>query len=267
MTTNVERVACSHAPQTLPATRQARLRRLSSGFLACAALTACGGGGGGGAPAPAPAPGAGGANVSSRCASYDNLLGHTVVMTDGTGVTTWSAATGVMFEGHSAVEITQQTVLTAGGMSTIKAYGNYDAASDLLTGYGNISSSGATYSGTTVRQEARVVVSPPVVSSQFALAAGQSVTETWNESMSITVVTNGVAGTPVVSNAARTFTITFDGIQPLTTPAGTYNVCRFVSTLAGQTSNQVDYVLADSGIGITPTTTSIVVDGQPLSGL
>lgn len=247
-------------------TTTTRASLLTSAFLSCFALGACGGGGAD--PAATPSPGGGaGANVSSRCASYANLPGHTVVMTDADGVTTWTANTAASFEGHSAIEIAQNTQLTLGGTSVIKAYGSFDPATHLLTGYGNTSHNEATFAGKVNGQDAKVVVSPPVVSSQFALSAGQSVTETWAETTTSVVTTNGVVGAPKTSSKTRVFTITFSGIEVLSTPAGKFNVCKFVSTLAGSTLNQIDYVLADSGIGITATTASITVDGKVLSGL
>ncbi len=80
------------------------------------------------------------------------------------------------------------------------------------------------------------VISPPVRDRQYSLGVGESFTVTQN-------TTTSISGAPVAvpdQVTAITYTMTYDGQESITVPAGTFNACKFRRTdSAGTTTSWI----------------------------
>lgn len=236
-----------------------------------ALLSACGGGGSSSPSSPTPPAGGGGSGPaagSAQCAAWAMPAGTTVRTTYASPATPSLAATQsvsnngtVSFAGQSATEIATTGTLGAAAID-IKVYGAFDATSGVATLYGSVTH----YVSATTLQDTTSILTPPIVDTEFALAAGQSVASQMEVSSDTTTVTvNGVAGQPTTTTrSSASPATTFVGIETVTVAAGTFTTCRYLAS-TGITS----WILAGYGTEVQNSqggfATSILVNGVALT--
>jgi hypothetical protein len=232
-----------------------------------AALTVniSGGGGGGG----------GGGNVLTTCASPFALPTGTFVetvstlATSPTPLTTTSRVVGpANFQGNTAIQID----VASGGLLPLTGslFGTFNIPTGTATAFGGTSRYGTP--GDATVQDNLNVATPPALDARYALAPGQTLTQSSTYVNTTVVTTNGVAGPPTTKTDTTTFTVTFVGMEVLTVPAGTFNTCKYIETRAGSTSPTTKWELVGYGGSVksvtgtsTTTLTSIKVNGTPLT--
>ena len=193
------------------------------------------------------------------------VMQHTGTST-GTQTMDWTVKGPKTFEGQSAIETTLRlsgtmTVQgeTASSDFTTTNYGRATGSAE-FTSYGSESSrTSAAPGGFSSTSATKMVYTPPWVSRVYALAVGQSTTET---STSVTTTTNsitagGVTLPPTTTSATTNSTLTtkFVGREQVTVPAGTYNTCKFEVTTSGIGGVTTTWVIDGKGIPVKSTTT------------
>jgi hypothetical protein len=229
-------------------------------------VNASGGGGGGG-----------GGTVSTGCVPPGFALptGTTVqtVSSLSTSPTPFTGDYTVVgpssFNGNAATEID----ISASFPPLIsRVFGSFDAAAGTLTGFGAITR--VSVPGGSVVQDSTSTATPPAVDARYRLTPGQSLTQSSTSVISTVLTTGGVAAPPTTETKTLTSTVTFVGTEVLTTPAGTFNTCKYVETNAGATNSSTTWVMVGYGVdvkaippspGPTSTLTSITVNGAPLT--
>ena len=130
----------------------------------------------------------------------------------------------VMFNGKSTIESVSQTQATgaAPSTSTTKSYITIDSAAKTYSYHGSIVEVTAPTALTTT-----ITINPAEVE-RFNLAAGESYSQTYTTTSSLTVF-----GFPVNTVTETSSTVTFKGIETITVPAGTYSTCRMETNDSG----------------------------------
>jgi hypothetical protein len=218
----------------------------------------------------------GGGSVSTTCASPFALPAGTFVETISSPSTNpnLSLTSNVRvvgpasFQGNAGIQVD----VTTGGLAPLSAsaFGTFNAATSTQTTFGVISRFGNP--GDAVVQDSTSVATPPAADARFGLTAGQSLTTSSTTVETTVVTTNGVAAPPTTKTVTSSLNVTFVGTETLTTPAGTFNTCKFVETKPGSTSSTTKWELVGYGGSVksvtgtsTTTLTSIKVNGVPLT--
>ncbi len=213
------------------------------------------------------------------------VMQHSGVST-GTQTMDWLVKGPKTFEGQSAIETDFRIsgTMTAQGQTsstdfTTTSYGRATGSAE-VTSYGSQTSKTTSMpGGFTQTSSTKTVYTPPWVSRVFALAVGQSTTES---STSVITTTTSMSGTgvtlpPTTTTTTTTSTMTtkFVGREQVTVPAGTYNTCKFETTNAGVSGVTTSWVIDGKGIPVKGSTsgdgfqqtheaTSVTLNGQRL---
>lgn len=187
------------------------------------------------APSPAPAPSAG---AASECFGTAYNTAGTTYQLDyavsgsftGTSKTTGSVGAATTFNGNSGLTPITQTVVTnysaptaVSATTNLTAYQTIDGF-DVLS-WGSVSSTSVPVLGT---METRTVINPASRDKRFTLAAGGSYTITTNQTTTVTP-----PGSSSTSNTS--VTVTYNGQESVTVPAGTYTSCKFTDSVGNTT--------------------------------
>jgi hypothetical protein len=224
------------------------------------------------------APGGSTPGAAAQCARYGLLsTGTTVeVVTASSGNATLRQTTRATVVGPAPFQGNTVTRIDAvasdnqsGGSSTIQLYVSWNAATGALTQYGTILDGTLQAGPTTVVTHQTAVYTPPFVDATYTLNVGGSLTQTSAQQISGTTTINGVAQPPQNTTSSTTSTITFAGFETVTTPAGTFNTCKFTESTAGEAGTSTSWVARDYGFevkstasnGNTQTAVSVKVNG------
>jgi hypothetical protein len=247
--------------------RHAPWRVLGAALTCVAAILAgCGGGGGIGVtvtpvPQQTPTPNT---VTGETCTNIENARPGVRIQAQymqvgnpqfsGTTLSLNSGAT--TFNGHAANEF---EVVTSGsffpGLNVLaKKYASYDPGTGAATVYGAlIALAGASFSSTVT-----AVNTPASVDLRFTLTADQSVTQSVTAQQTQVDTTNGVAAAPVTTTTTTTTTIQFVGVEQITVPAGTFNACKYVESIQGETGSKTVWNHTRTGVNLKTISTSNV---------
>jgi hypothetical protein len=213
------------------------------------------------------------------------VMQHSGIST-GTQTMDWLVKGPKTFENQSAIETEFRlsgTMTTQGQTAstdfTTMSYGRATGSAE-FTSYGSqTSNTNSMPGGFTSTSATKTVYTPPWVSRVFALAVGQSTTESSTSAITSTTTLSGPGVTlpPTTTTTTTTSTMTtkFVGREQVTVPAGTYNTCKFEITNAGVTGVTTSWVIDGKGIPVKGTTTidssqqtheatSVTLNGQRL---
>ena len=213
------------------------------------------------------------------------VMQHSGVST-GTQTMDWLVKGPKTFEGQSAIETEFRLsgTMTVQGQTatsdfTTTSYGRATGSAE-FTSYGTQSSNSTSMpGGFTSTSTTKSVYTPPWVSRVFALAIGQSTTESSTSAITTTTSMSGggvtLPPTTTTTTTTSTMTTKFVGREQVTVPAGTYNTCKFEITNAGVTGVTTTWVIDGKGIPVKGSTsvdstlqtheaTSVTLNGQRL---
>jgi hypothetical protein len=213
------------------------------------------------------------------------VMQHSGIST-GTQTMDWTVKGPKTFEGQSAIETDFRLsgTMTTQGQSatsdfTTTSYGRATGTAE-FTSYGSQSSNSfSAPGGFTSTSTTKTVYTPPWVSRVFALAVGQSTTETSTSVITTTtsMTGGGITLPPSTTSTTSTTSMTtkFVGREQVTVPAGTYATCKFEITNVGVAGVTTSWVIDGKGIPVKGTTsvdntlqtheaTSVTLNGQRL---
>jgi hypothetical protein len=187
------------------------------------------------------------------------------------------------FEGNTAVLYTAKTSGTntvAGQTLAVNTTGNYynkKTGTAEVTNYGAVITAQQTIAGFSVPTETKIVWSPPYKDQRYTLTLGQSITQSYSGSTTIT--SGGLLGSPGSSTVSITpvsNVVKFVAVETITVPAGTYKTCKMQEwATATPSSITTSWLIYGNGIQVkseavtatgtqTITATSVKVNGRAL---
>ncbi len=172
------------------------------------------------------------------------------------------AGANTTFEGQTARVITTKTsgsTTTAGQTINVdtetKAYQRRTAQSE-ITNYGSELTTRSAVGGVNSSSVSKTVFTPAWADRQYALAEGQSTTNTQNGMTTTTTTVTGLPPNTSTSNSTTNQTIKYAGHETLAVPAGTYNTCKFEITSTSAAGMTTQWVIVNKGLMVKSVSTS-----------
>ena len=147
-----------------------------------------------------------------------------------TGTQTVVATVGgtTSFEGASVIESTATTTgtNTVAGVTVptdteVKSYQTASASGE-TTQHGVTGRTAQTVAGFSISTTFKTVFTPPWVNRQFTMTAGQTITQSYTGTTTVTSLAGTTSSTATTNQSLR-----FVGIESVTVPAGTFSSCKF----------------------------------------
>ena len=156
------------------------------------------------------------------------------------GTRNYDALTGgtATFESHSArvTSVSNSSTSVVNGVTVVQSSDtqNYGAATAVgeITRYGSDGTSSVIQLGTTTNFTTKIVFTPPWADHFSGMKVGDVITQSFTTV--ITGTTNGVTNPSTTSTTTQT--ISFDAIEMLVLPAGSFQACRYTSDTGGTIS-------------------------------
>ncbi|MBI3370025.1 MAG: hypothetical protein HY021_16665 [Burkholderiales bacterium] len=211
----------------------------------------------------------GGVAIGANNGCFDLALGdtpgtHAVIAysyagtTNGTATVDWTVGALTRFEDNDAYETLVKTISNTTGVggstatAEIKTYGR--RTGDITqTNYGSSSTASISIGGVAGTVTTTSVYTPPFADRTAGLQLGFSVSQTSTlVTTSTTVLPPPVPAFPPTLNTSTTTTVsTFEAIESVSVPAGTYQACKFVLTYPSAPSlTTSQWVIRGKGIPV-----------------